>query len=300
MIAASELESTTKSSTIQKAMRLYRTNFVAVTTAFLLPALGRYAWTLGQNAITHHRHPNWPLAGIILNGDSGLNLYWSTIELSCVGFLVYFILAGPSLASATRFALKQERGENGNVRARWKISFVRIVSVQSLCAIRAWSIFIAGMLATMFVGSTFLASDPDRAILVWYALVAVTFLGGLPIGIWLSLRYSLAVPAAATERSGVNPALTRSAQLTRGIKARLFLLLSLLLAARWILGLIGGLLITSLLLTNRGTGEISNYLLGPLVACILDIVLGSLWGVVIAYAYAEETSAEMLFYAPIS
>jgi hypothetical protein len=298
--AESELEATTSFSTIRKAIRLYRTSFVAVTTAFLLPALGRYAWTLGQNTITHHRHPDWPLGGVILNADWGLNLYWSTIALSCVGLLVYFVLAGPSIAVAARLALKLEKGENGNGRTRSQVSFVRILSVQLLCAIRAWSFFFTGLLATIFVGSTFLAANPDRAILVWYVLVALTFLGGVPIGIWLTLRYSLVIPVAACEHLDLNLALARSAQLIRGNRTRLFLLLSLLLATRLALGLILQRGIEPSLLTNLGAGGLSSFLAAPLVPCILDLAFGLVWGTIIACLYAKRASAEMLFYAPIA
>ena len=296
-MAESELESTTSSSTIGKAIRLYRTSFVAVTTAFLLPALGRYAWTLGQNAITHHRHPDWPLAGIFLNADWGLNLYWSTIALNCVGLLIYFVLAGPSLAIAARLALKLEKGENGNDHRRSRVSFLRLLLIQSLCAIRAWAVFFTGLLATIFVGSTFLATNPDRAILVWYALVAFTFLAGVPVGIWLTLRYSLIVPIAACEHLDLNLALARSAQLIRGARMRLFLLLSLLLVARLALGLIVQRGIESSLLMNCGALESAAF---PLVPCILDLAFGLVWGTIIACLYAKRASAEMFLYAPIS
>lgn len=296
-IAESGLESTTSSSTLRKAIRLYRTSCIALSTAFLLPALGRYAWTLGQNTLTRHRHPDWPLAGILLNADWGLNLYWSTIALSCVGLLIYFVLAGPSLAVAARLALKLEKGENGNGAHRSQVSFPRILSIQSLCAIRAWWIFFAGLLATIFVGSTFLATNPDRAILVWYALVAFTFLAGVPVGIWLTLRYSLIVPIAACEHLDLNLALARSAQLIRGTRTRLVLLLSLLLVARLALGLIVQQGIEPSLLVNPGAVESAAF---PLIPCILDLAFGLVWGTIIACLYAKRASAEMFFYAPIA
>ncbi|MFJ5030779.1 glycerophosphoryl diester phosphodiesterase membrane domain-containing protein [Streptomyces sp. NPDC088560] len=94
------------------------------------------------------------------------------------------------------------------------------------------------LLALIFVGAIFAGALPGLLVLIagggdnaGAALLALGFLGGTVIGVWLLIRYYLAAPALMLERQGVVKSLKRSAKLVRGSWWRIFgiMLLTLLI-----------------------------------------------------------------------
>ncbi|OIJ86354.1 hypothetical protein BIV25_41320 [Streptomyces sp. MUSC 14] len=94
------------------------------------------------------------------------------------------------------------------------------------------------LLALIFVGAIFAGALPGLLVLITgggdnagTALLALGFLGGTVVGVWLLIRYYLAAPALMLERQGIVKSLKRSAKLVRGSWWRIFgiMLLTLLI-----------------------------------------------------------------------
>ncbi|OIJ99576.1 DUF7544 domain-containing protein [Streptomyces monashensis] len=94
------------------------------------------------------------------------------------------------------------------------------------------------LLALIFVGAIFAGALPGLLVLIAgggdnaaAALLALGFLGGTVVGVWLLIRYYLAAPALMLERQGIVKSLKRSAKLVRGSWWRIFgiMLLTLLI-----------------------------------------------------------------------
>jgi len=271
---------------LRQGMRIYRSDFLSLVAPFLLPSMGRLLWTIAQRLFIHSRHPGWPQAGILVNADWGLSIYWSAMVLTCAGLLVYFILAGPALALTSLVVAAPMSSENSAMSSNFSI---RYLGLQLLSALRAWWVFIAGMLGTVIIGATLLDSNPDQGLAVWYALDAVTFLVGLPVGVWLSLRYFLVIPSACREGMRSKAAFSRSSQLTSGIKLRLLAAISALLALRWALGFLACWSLEWIALANPRAVNASTFLLVPFTICLLDCLFGPMWAIAAALLYAKRS-----------
>jgi hypothetical protein len=279
-----------------ESVRLYWRNLPAFVGAFVLPAMGRLLWMIYQRGITHHRYPDWPQAGIVVNADWGLSIYSPTIYLTYAGMLVYFILAGPALAAVTGMV----RDVSGGMCPRLEGPFLvlrrsRAIALQLVCVVCAWGVFAAGLLGTIFVTAPRLGSstDPGGALLIWYAGLAFTFLVGGPVGIWLSLRYVLAVPTISIERLSPVAALHRSVLLTRGIKARLLAVLALVGGIRWVSGLTAAWFFGLIAHAHPAAATVVTFLLIPLALFVLDMLFGALGGVIVARQYIKRTAPEL-------
>jgi uncharacterized membrane protein len=71
-------------------------------------------------------------------------------------------------------------------------------------------------------------------------ILAPLLLLGLVYGVWMSLRYSLAMPACVVEDMRAGEALKRSIELTKGSRGRIFVLALLVYAVKLLLGILFG------------------------------------------------------------
>jgi uncharacterized membrane protein len=71
-------------------------------------------------------------------------------------------------------------------------------------------------------------------------ILAPLFMLGLVYGVWMSLRYSLAMPACVVEDTNASAALKRSIDLSKGSRGRIFVLGLLVYAVKLLLGILFG------------------------------------------------------------
>jgi len=286
----------TRAVTIRKILAqsfgLYRAHFGSLFAVFLLPVLGRFVWMVAQRGLVHRLHPDWPQTGITVNADWGLSIYWSTLVLTSAGLAVYFILAGPALALSGQIVSHSRLGAvvAGLLpRSAW---------IQFLSLVRAWWIFACCLLGTFLIGGTFLVTNPDRAFSVWYVLAALTFLVGIPLGIWLSLRSFLMIPAASNEGLKPGALIARSAALTSGIRFKLFAAILVILGLRRALALLAQWSLSHFAVAYPDASSLVTFVLFPLAICALDALCGPLWGTATACVYEDRIKAEQLHHAP--
>jgi uncharacterized membrane protein len=132
------------------------------------------------------------------------------------------------------------------------------------------------------------AASQNPASMLGFALsmliLAPLFIVALVYGIWMSLRYSLAVPACVVEEMPAAQALKRSVALSEGSRGRIFVMALLVYAVKMLLGMLFGfpiivfavkhpghqLPMTWLTLQQIGV-FVTNTLIGPIYATGLTL-----------------------------
>jgi hypothetical protein len=115
-------------------------------------------------------------------------------------------------------------------------------------------------------------------------ILAPLFLLAFVYGVWMSLRYSLAVPACVVENLPAGGAIKRSIILTEGSRGRIFVLGLLVYAVRMLLGILFGFPLIALAIKHPGQplplvwltvqqiGEfLSSTLIGPIYSTGLTL-----------------------------
>jgi hypothetical protein len=115
-------------------------------------------------------------------------------------------------------------------------------------------------------------------------ILAPLFILAMVYGVWMSMRYSLAVPACVVEELPAGQAIKRSIDLSLGSRGRIFVLGLLVFAVRMVLGILFGFPIFAMALKHPGqplppvwlivqqVGEfVDNALIGPIYAIGLTL-----------------------------
>jgi Membrane domain of glycerophosphoryl diester phosphodiesterase len=139
----------------------------------------------------------------------------------------------------------------GAVRGRW----LTCVWANILAFFIAWSPVIVvalGAVMSVVLARSAKSLAQANAVTLVYGLAAIAAVFAVPLCVWLSLRYSLAIPACIQEGKGTLSSLKRSVLLSRESRGRIFLLL-LVVGAAWSVLLMAFMIPTfALMAKNRG------------------------------------------------
>jgi len=277
---------------LRQSWRLYRSHFRVFLWSFVTPAAAHCLWILLQRTINHLRHPGWPQEGILFAPDLGSSIYALTLELTCIGALVYLFFAGPAIAAAAAaIASLCGRGSTQTAPATPRRPRLRFAMVQMAAAFLAWWPFLAALGGSIAVSFTILLSRSEAALDLWYLLLAIAFFAGVPAGAWMSVRYALAVPAMFSESLGTSAAIKRSLQLTKGIRLRIAGVFFVVAGLRWILGFTANVSLGAFARTHPAAATTEAFVLIPLLAFALDLLIGPLFGIPIALFYRRQARA---------
>jgi hypothetical protein len=270
-------------SLLKQSIGLYRSNFLLFLGIFAFPALGHLCWIIAQRGLNHLRHPDWPQQAIVIRADWGLSIYSVNLVLTCLGACAYYVLAGLSLAAATGAVFKQSRPEPALIRGDFpgkRPHWFRFQSLQFVSAVRVWGILVA-MMGTIVFGADVL----DRfaaGMTIWYGIVGLTLVAAVPFGLWMHVRFAMAVPVSFIENLPIGAALDRSVQLTKGRRARIFAVVALVGGLRWILGIAGSLLAHAHIRSGPMAAVGS-----PLLSFVLDALIGPVYGIAMVLLYRD-------------
>ena len=185
---------------------------------------------------------------------------WSTAAIAVMEALVVLMLAGLSIAANNRAVAWVYLDKPATIRAAAQSVVPRLRTylwLMTVTAFRAWAplavlyvAFFAIVLSVLPRGMLFnpqLAQHAPRADPTSLALAGIGFLiltplffGALVYGVWMSLRYSLAVPACVVENLPAAASIKRSIQLSLGSRGRIFVLALLVYAVRSLLEILFG------------------------------------------------------------
>lgn len=179
---------------------------------------------------------------------------------SVIEGLAILILAGMSIAAISRAVAWVYLGERATVRGAvvsTRPRLWRYLWLMTMAGFRAWAplaalyvilfailfmVMPAGFLTNPAAVQAAPARNPAGLVAagVGILILAPLILGGVVYGVWMSLRYSLGMPACVVEDTKASAALKRSVDLSTGSRGRIFVLGLLVYAVKLLLGILFG------------------------------------------------------------
>jgi hypothetical protein len=246
------------------------------------------------------------LRSLVLLGYPNLMAHWQwgTASIAVVEALVVLMLAGLSIAANNRAVAWVYLDKPATIRAAATSVLPRIRTylwLMTITAFRAWAPFAGFYVAFIGIAFTVLPHDfmtnpsaMQRAAHHDPTAVAAAGIGMLILmpffalaviyGVWMSLRYSLAVPACVVEELPASGAIKRSIELSLDSRGRIFVLGLLVYAVRMVLGIVFGFPMIALALKHPGQplpmvwmvvaqigGFLTNALIGPIYSTGLTL-----------------------------
>jgi hypothetical protein len=163
---------------------------------------------------------------------------WATTVSTIPSWAILFAAAALSLAATNRAVAAIYDGEPTSIVkafAALRRGWLRYVWVNTLAFFVAWGsiilVVLVGVMATLLATRAKSLGQANTITLV-YGGTGLLILFALPLCLWLTLRYSLAVPASIEEKLGAMRSLKRSVFLARGTKRRILVLLLIVMAAQ--------------------------------------------------------------------
>jgi uncharacterized membrane protein len=174
--------------------------------------------------------------------------------------LVILVLAGLSIAATNRAVAWVYLDQPATIRGAAASIFPRLRSylwLMTMAAFRAWaplaalyvalfsillSVLPKGFLANPAMAQASATANPSALIAAGIAMLilAPMFILAAIYGVWMSIRYSLAMPASVVEELPAGQAIKRSIELSKGSRGRIFVLGLLVYAVRFLLGMLFG------------------------------------------------------------
>jgi hypothetical protein len=149
-----------------------------------------------------------------------------------------FAAAALCLAATNRAVAAIYDGEPTSIAkafAALRPGWLRYIWVNTMAFFVAWGsiilVVLGGIMATL-LATRAKSLGQANAIALVYGATGLLVLFALPLCLWLTLRYSLAVPACIEEKLGALRSLKRSVFLTRDTKGRILVLLLIVMAAQ--------------------------------------------------------------------
>ena len=214
------------------------------------------------------------LRSLVLLGYPNLMAHWQwgTASIAVVEALVVLMLAGLSIAANNRAVAWVYLDKPATIRAAAKSVLPRLGTylwLMTITSFRAWAPLAALYIA--FIGIAFAvlphgfmtnpmaaqgaAQQNPSAIMaasIGMLVLMPFFALALLYGVWMTLRYSLAVPACVVEELPAAGAIKRSIELSLGSRGRIFVLGLLVYAVRMLLGILFGFPMIALALKHPG------------------------------------------------
>ena len=197
---------------------------------------------------------------------------WSTATAAVAEALVILLLAGLSIVANNRavaWVYLDQPATIGEATRSVLPRLGRYLWLMTMAAFRAWAPLAGGYIAFFAIIFAMLphdfmsnpaamqnAANQNPASILGFGLgvliLSPLVLLALVYGVWMSLRYSLAVPACVVEDLAAGQAIKRSVDLSKGSRGRIFVLALLVYAVRMVLGILFGFPVLALAFKHPG------------------------------------------------
>jgi hypothetical protein len=197
---------------------------------------------------------------------------WGTASAAVLEALAILLLAGLSIVANNRAVAWVYLDQPATIRDAARSVLPRMgryLWLMTMAGFRAWAplaalyvVFFALILSVLphdfmtnpAAAHTAAHQNPGAllGVAVGFLVLAPLFIVALVYGAWMSLRYSLSVPAAVVEELPARQAIKRSIELSKGSRGRIFVLGLLVYAVRLLLGLLFGFPIIALAIKHPG------------------------------------------------
>ena len=219
---------------LDRTAQLYRSNFLLFVGINIFPTSVLLALGLGTVVVGRFMNKGF--------GSLTAAKIIAVLGVAFVGALVYVVLVGLSLAANNRAVSDlylDQPASIGRAYSQVRPHWFRYIWVMFVAALYAWApvflIYLA-FIAALAGASRAFRMDP-AAIGVLSIIAVIAILAAIPFGIWMTLRYALAVPASIFEDLRAHASLKRSVFLTRNGRGRIFVLLLLVAVISVVLSL---------------------------------------------------------------
>jgi hypothetical protein len=197
---------------------------------------------------------------------------WSTATAAVLEALGILLLAGLSIVANNRAVAWVYLDQPATIRAATRSVLPRLrryLWLMTMVFLRAWTPFVALYIAFFAFMFTLLPHDfmtnpaamqssinrhPETILGFGLGMLILSplMLAALLYAVWMSIRYSLAVPACVVEELPADAALKRSVGLSKGSRGRIFVLGLLVYAVRMLLEILFGFPILALAFRHPG------------------------------------------------
>lgn len=283
-----ELRPLTLGEILDRTAQLYRAHFLLFVGIAVFPRAVMLVFQLLQIGINRflesHHHPMTAF----------------TVGASIFSLLLYFAFGGIGVAAINRAVSAIYLGESATIVGSYnqvKPHWGRYVGVMFLAALYAWGptvipyAGIAGIgLAQKSYGGSILRTHAG-AVLAVVAAAGFLFLLTVPYGIWMSLRYALAVPAAIFENIGIRASLKRSVALTLKGRGRIFVMALLVGIVFWAIAAAAEtpfIILIYRAAKNHQEPPILSLIASQVINFFLYSVIGPVYGIAITLFYYDE------------
>lgn len=267
---------------LDRIAQLYRSHFLLFAGINIFPSV--VLLLIGAAQIVYNR----------LLGSTTVHLtskLMVTVGGISVGALIYAVLLGVSLAATNRAVSNIYLGLPATIAGTYrevKPHWFRYIWLMFVAGVYAWAPIM--LLFVVIGGGAALATTFHVNAGLTFLPVILLFLLGIPLGIWMTLRYSLSVPASIFEDLRIHASLKRSVFLTKGSRGRILVLMLLVIAVSIILSLVVNLPLAFIgTLVQKHTGSDLLIQIGTQLGnFIVQVLLGPVYGIGITLFYYDE------------
>jgi hypothetical protein len=211
---------------LDRTAQLYRENFLLFAGIFSL-----YAGVVTVLNLVHIGLDAW--IGV-LHTNSWLKAL--SLGVTFLNAFLIFLFAGAAVAAINRAVAWVHLGEPATIRAAYSSTLPRLGRYLWLMTIVAFNIWAPLLIVSVVFGVAIAlipgvfnaqSSTPAQKAALGFAVIGLALLFILPwvvYAIWMTLRYSLAVPACVVESLKARKAIRRSVELSKGSRGRIFML----------------------------------------------------------------------------
>jgi hypothetical protein len=267
---------------LDRTFHLYRSRFALFAGVALLPAAASTMMSAVRLLYTAHQQTH------VHTGAALVQVQIITGVLEIVSLVITIVLYGITEAATIWAVSAVYLGDAASIRAAYGVAFRNWFRYTLVKLRQVW----AGMwLPMVFFIAAIVAGVVGRkhgmSLTVLVMVMIVLGFLSLLYGLWAYLRISLAVPAAVVESLKVRAAVRRSAVLLTSRKIRIFMLLLLVLALYFVVGMIESpLLIVAV--RSRGAQAFVTYAINLVVSFIAGTLLGPVSAIGVCLFYFDE------------
>lgn len=269
---------------LDRTFQLYRSRFTLFAGLALLPAAVNVITSALRLAYAGHQD---------MHVHAGAAFYRVQIisgALSLIAVLISLVLYGITQAATTWAVSAVYLGETASIKAAYKVGFEHWFRYTLIVLRQVWAftwlpiaLFAAAVTISGITRHHHRGAGSEGLIIFLFVLAFLSMF----YGVWAYIRISLAVPAAVVESLKVRAAIRRGAQLLASRKIRIFLLLLLLFALYFVVGVVQSPLLI-LAVRARGTEAFATHAISLAVSFVAGTLIGPVGAIAICLFYFDE------------
>lgn len=273
---------------LDRTAALYRTHFLLFAGIAMMPPAAVLVWKLMELGVVHEfaRHHGARMANTYVASSLGL-----------MALVISVALTGIAMAASAYAVSCIQLGSSTDIVASYK-------NVRQHWFRYLWLIFVAALYSWgptgILIGALFAAAVMQRIqhigpgsgnfwlVTLVFVVSGLGLLVTVPLGIWMSMRYAVAVPASIFENLGIHASLRRSALLTRSGRFRIFVMFLLVMVVVYVIAIAAQMPFILLAIKSKGVLTIAEQIGSLLVNFIVSTLIGPVYAIAVTLFYYDQ------------